>query len=281
MPAFSHEEIDGIYAKLLISYRQDPGNILAASASACVSWGTASRAWNLGWMRYGYEPIRQVLEDETRRARGRTVELEAKGLEAIERAGSVRDVVADARAEARAQVETAKHEAQAMIAKAEVTARRRLDELMAKANIDIVESRAERAQMIRDARRSAAVLLDLVVSLYRDYQLISARLTEHVLRTVDAKDLMQYIATLAKLTREANEAATSAMALEDRELGRPDVVVGVQAMPLPEAMAAIDEAKALADLIRAGDVIDTTATSEGELEAAGVAGESSPEAATG
>jgi cell division septum initiation protein DivIVA len=204
----------------------------------------------MGWPKF--PAIRDTVEHEIKLAGGLLQEAD----------------VIDAEREA-AEIREAAHQAASETVRgAEVLAKRRLDELLAKANIGLVESKAERMAMVRNARRSASALLELVNTLYRDYKMIVEKILGHV-DQLEPKELIAFVGILSRISKESTDTATVAMALEDREYGRPDVIVAHTQLALPEALAEIDEAKALADLIRQGervlvveehsDIIDTTA----------------------
>jgi F0F1-type ATP synthase membrane subunit b/b' len=157
-----------------------------------------------------------------------------------------------ARAEARKELVAASRIVEEKIKGADRLAKLRLDELLAKANIGILESKVDRMKMVKDARRSASALLDFVAELYRDYKELRQKIMDH-LDLLEPKEIIAFMTLLSRMTKDAIECAQMAMALEDREYGRPDVIVAHTQLALPEALAEIDEAKSLADLIRQGE----------------------------
>jgi F0F1-type ATP synthase membrane subunit b/b' len=237
---------------MLDSYRQHPGQALTVSLEVGVTWATAVRAWNNGWPRKYLWPIMKVLKGEGMLIEGLIAEDEAANHELEAAKVQAAAWRAEARKEARSELAQASAIVEEKIKGAEMLAKRRLDELLAKANVGILEAKVDRMKMVRDARRSAGALLDFVAELYRDYKELRQRIMDH-LELLEPKEIIAFMTLLSRMTKDAIECAQMAMALEDREYGRPDVIVAHTQLALPEALAEIDEAKSLADLIRQGE----------------------------
>lgn len=224
------------YNQLLEAYRGAPGNHHRAAAIARCDRMTAKRAWELGWAFPWAPPIKDALSQEqvvVRAARQqaqeeanrvvavRVAELEAEAVKVIEEA--------NARLEA---ADMKKREAEEYlrqrVEEAEQKARARYNELLDKAKVDALESQAEEAQLSKMGRKSAQGMMFLSVSFLQNAKLLAERFNKSFSATeFNAKQSLQLGLMLARLTKEANEAARLALENERKRVGDPSEVIGL------------------------------------------------------
>lgn len=196
-----------VWLVLRESYRLAPGGHSRASKLAGVGYGTAVKAWSLGWPNdldtEMQRPLEVTIHEEQLAARARLVELEAKAAELT----------------------------------TELEAKRR-HEVAEKARQDANVSRVEEAQLIRVARGTVGdTLAGLAnsakgaLALGRKVEEAFRQLAEDPGKTFGLKEAKEVVALLkdtASAVKAITEAGHSAMQMERLLLGEPTSIVAHQ-----------------------------------------------------
>lgn len=201
------------------AFRETPDNFNAVAKTTGCTWRTARKAWEKGWPRHNFPPIKEVLELERLEAR------------------ADRKAADDARlAELREQEDV--NEAQ----------------IRAQARRDAIAARAEEAKMVKAARRSAVSLLEASRKLADGVADLAPQVRDAIKTlVVSAKDPdIDQIERIAKLlwrisisTRASSQTAFQILQAERLLLGQPTDIIGVtdlDRMGPDEAMAELENA---------------------------------------
>lgn len=254
-----------MYDALLNAYR-DGATHAAAAAAANVVWRTAKRAFEIGWPRLRFRPIRDVLAEEAALTRAFRQEAEANArlAEAEGRAAKVMNDAAQAAAQRLAEAQARAEQVMAeRVAIAEAQARRRIAELNERANVDVVEQRAEEAILVRSARKNAVSAQVFISLAWQNARALAETITQAVQAGgLSPQQALAFGNALMRGTREVNQAAMLALELERLRTGEPAGAVEIQADPatLEEAASEVERAQALIDLARRSGADDGDGT---------------------
>jgi hypothetical protein len=187
---------------LVEAYRARPGRYGPAAKAAGVNERTAKRYWETGFPAapdIRAKPIAAVIAEEQEFARSRMVELQR----------SVDTLVA------------------------ELEAKRR-QEVQAKAQLDVSDTRVQEAQLIRMARGATTGLLVTLTNLSKSAARVGVRVAKNLDRLAndpadmsrgEMVDMVRTVQALTGALRSANDAGRQAMDMERMLLGEPTSIV--------------------------------------------------------
>lgn len=232
-----------------------------------MSKNTARKAWDVGFVKLGYRPVRDVIEEDQAVTRALR--------EAAEERSAAAAVLASAMAERDLLVGEAQADARSRLAKVEADARARLDlaeqahasrvaELNRRVEADGLDQAADEATLSKFSRKNVIAMHALIASSLTGAKQLAARLAAlaqgdpdpvtgvpaHPLSVKQATELFRQ---LTRGVKDLNEATLKAIQVERLRVGDPTVVVGIKddrAMTLDEADAAVQEAQALVSVAR-------------------------------
>jgi DNA-binding transcriptional regulator YdaS (Cro superfamily) len=188
---------------LLAAFRRAPGVAAAAARAAGCDPRTASKAWNVGLKTHAisshyHRPFSEILAEEQEEIRARLIREE--------------------------------REAERLAVEAEV---RRKGVVREEAVGDLTEERKQEAQLVRQARGSAILLLNSVTQTAAGLNKLAAKvkiaLEEAAQGEVTMKEAQQIVSLMGKLTtclRQSNDAGQRAMEMSRLLLGEPTKIIG-------------------------------------------------------
>lgn len=255
-------DVHKLFVQLVEVFRKVPGNISHAATSLGIHRATARRGWFQGWPNWGVKPIKEIIHEEQALARA--------AMHNAEQTAHAR--IAAAALEAAEKLQAAENAAQARLgeadvlyaeklAQAEQDARKRLTDLLDKAKLDAAETMAHEANISRSARGTSIALLAVASHIFQAQnipaiaKLFTTALTGGSLKPREAAMLLR---ALSRFGFDVNQTAKLALDIERERLGQPiaHVQVDVKNMSLVDALKEIDDAHALAQLLREEQALD-------------------------
>lgn len=201
------------YDKLVHAFHQVPGNFFAASRLAGVCRATARRAWELGFPKRGWDPIKDVLAAEAAEVRRRMDEQEERERALAARERRLKPLV-DGEAERRSSVKRREEWAAAC------TAARRNSQLMLLTTNELLQAAYARAPEMK------------------------RKLLED--KSLSPAEYVKIVKELTSTGKAVSDALQTTQQVERLALGQPTEIVGLQPMlaTREEAVRQIERSKA-------------------------------------
>lgn len=222
-PSKQIKSVKAIYDDLLLYFRTTPGDVAGAARAAGCHISTARRAWTQGWPRYDWSrPIKAVIEEDDAAVRA----------DRVRRAALTEDertrVLADAADEGKRIIARAEQSAAARLTAVESEAKRKYDEFVQRAKLDVAETRADEALLARSVRKTAISVAGLVGVLYQDIKAVADKVRKALAdEKMDAKTALHIARQLAALGGDMAALTRQAYEIERVRVGDPAFVVGI------------------------------------------------------
>lgn len=192
-----------LYERALDFYRQHPGDYSECGRQLGITYNTASRYWNIGYLRLNLDPIKDVIEREKHLSRARVAQLEQQVKETEQEVEE--RILAQA-----SNNETFERE---------------------KARNDAIKARAAEGLLVRYARDNVIQLLEsskAQLTAFNESREILIKKIKFEMQDMSAKECADLMWRIAISSRAATESGMKALQMERLLLGQPMEIIGVK-----------------------------------------------------